>query len=520
MFDILIKNGKVIDGTGSPAYFADVAVKDGKIVKVKKGIKGDAKQIIDATGLVVTPGFIDSHGHNDSFVLSHPEMTEKVEQGITTTIAGQCGDSIAPISNYIKTPKQIGDFGIQLDLYKTMGTLLDIAKNVPQGSNTGILMGHSQLRRAVMGLENRAPTAEEMQKMKDLVRDGMEHGAMGVSFGLFYAPGCYAEVDECIELAKIVKEYEGIITSHIRDEADYLIRSTKEFIAIVKGSGCRGVISHHTSYEKEENWGKVTHTLRMIDETNAEGYDLYCDVYPYIASHTNMQSMFIPREDRSAGLEGLTKMLEDPQYRERVRNINVNYYGKTDLDWVQVTICPGNPEFSGRIVGDIAREKGQDPYETLFDIMHDSKVACSACYFTMCEEDVETVMAHSRTMICTDSGIAAGKTFFHPRLSASFTRTLGEYVCERGVTTLPEMIRKMTAMPAAVYGLKTKGLIWDNMDADICIFDADKIVDKASFTDCKARAEGLNYVIIGGEIVAENAVHNGKRCGKVLLRED
>jgi len=520
MFDLLIKNGRIIDGTGSPSYYADVAVKDGKIVKVKKGICGEAERIIDARGLTVTPGFIDSHGHSDSSVLTYPDQIEKVQQGITTTLSGQCGGSIAPLAKTDTLSKPVGDFGDRQVVYKTMGSLLNIAKDVPLGSNMALLVGHGQLRRAVMGLDNRAPTAEEMAEMKVLLRDALEHGAFGMSFGLFYAPGCYASTEECIELAKVVKEYEGVLAAHMRDEADYLIRATKEYLSIIKASGCRGVISHHKCYQKEENWGKVSHTLRMIDEANAEGYDVYCDVYPFTASHTNMLSMFIPRADRSVGNDKLSEMLRDPDYRAKVRRINVDHYGKEDLDWVQITVCPAHPEYSGRLVGDIAREKGQDHYDTMFDIMIDCNMVTSACFFTMSEEDIETVMAHKRAMICTDSGVAGEQIFFHPRMSASFTRVLGRYVRERGVTTLPDMIRKMTAMPAAVYGFRTKGLIWDGFDADICIIDPDKIIDNASFDDCRAPADGLNYVIVGGKVAAENAVYNGTRAGRVLLREE
>ena len=518
MFDLLIKNGRIIDGTGSPSYLADVAVKDGKIVKVKKGIKGDAARVIDASGLVVTPGFIDSHGHNDRTLLTYPQQIEKVEQGITTTLSGQCGGSVAPIAKYVTASKQIGEFGDQQVVYKTMGNLINIAKDRPLGSNMALLVGHGQLRRAVMGLDNRAPTEQEMAEMKALLRDALEHGAQGMSFGLFYAPGCYADVNECIELAKVVKEYEGVLAAHMREEADYLIRSVKEYLTIIRESGCRGVISHHKSYQKEENWGKVNHSLRMIDEANAKGLDVYCDVYPFVASQTNMLSMFIPRLDRSMGNEKLTQLLRTPEYRAKVRKINIDHYGKDDLKWVQVTACPEHPEYSGMLISDIAKERGQEDYEAMFDIMCDCKMVCSACFFTMCEEDVETVMAHPRAMICTDSDVAAESIFFHPRLSASFPRVLGRYVRDRGVTSLPEMIRKMTAMPAAVYGFKTKGLVWDGFDADICIFDPDTIIDNASFDDCRAKASGLNYVIVGGQVAAENATYTGAMGGKLLLR--
>lgn len=515
-YDLVIKNGRVIDGTGSPSYLADVAVKDGKIVRIGRGIEG-GRQVIDAKGLVVTPGFIDSHSHSDSAILTYPDQREKIEQGITTSIGGQCGASLAPLSREVdpESTEQIGEYGRKVDVLKTMGSFLNVAKEVPQGSNIAVLVGHRALRKAVMGMENREPTAEELEKMKELLREGIEHGALGVSFGLIYPPSCYAKTDELIALAKVVGEYHGLVVAHIRNEGPTLVQAVEEFIEVIRASGTRGVISHHKSSIKE-NWGKVKHTLKIIDEANAQGVEVYCDVYPYVASSTSVSATFVPKELHSEGNEGLVKLLSDPVERAKVKAGQRERRGNDDLSWVQITRCAAYPEYEGMRVPEIARIHGKDVYDTIYDMIEKSNNSCSACYFTMCEEDVEMVLAHPRTMIGTDAGVAKGQKVYHPRLRGTFPRVLGRYVRERGVTTLPEMIRKMTSMPAAVYGLQRKGLLWEGFDADICIFDPERIIDRADYTDCHQRAEGLNYVILGGEVVVEDAVYNGKRNGRVL----
>lgn len=515
MFDLLIQNGTILNGTGAPSFYGDIGVKDGKIARIGKGLEG-AKTTIDASGLTVTPGFIDSHSHSDNALLEFPELLEKIEQGITTSIAGQCGSSPAPISRDVtpETAAQVAEFGSELDVYRTFETFADIAKNVSTGSNTAVLVGHCALRKAVMGMENREPTAEELERMKALLRNGMDHGALGVSFGLIYTPGCYAKTDELIEIAKVVGEYHGIAAAHIRDEGKKLVESVEEFLTVIRAANIRGVISHHKSSGKG-NWGKVHTTLRMIEQANAEGLDVYCDVYPYTASHTSLAATFVPAAYHA---KGVLNVLRDPETRAQIKEWNKNRR-TGGLDYVQVVRCKGYPRYEGLRVPEIARLMGVDEYEAVFNLIVDSGNNASACYFTMCEEDVETVLAHPRAMVCTDSSVAKGNPVFHPRLKGTFPRVLGHYVRERQVTSLPEMIRKITSMPAAVYGLSTKGLIWEGMDADLCIFDADKICDKAEFIACQRRAEGLNYVILGGEIVVKDAVFQGPRPGKLLLRE-
>lgn len=504
-FDLIIRNGKIIDGTGSPFFWADIAIKNGKIACIGKGLE-DAHNIIDAQGLVVTPGFIDSHSHADNAILTYPEQREKIEQGITTSIGGQCGESPAP--------NRKGIDGREL---QTMGEFLNAANLIPQGANIATFVGHGELRRTVMGMENRAPSKAELEEMKALLRDGIEHGALGISFGLVYSPGCYADTEELIELAKVAGEYHALVAAHIRNENSALVKATEEFIEVIRTAGVRGILSHHKASMKE-NWGKVNHTLRLIDKANEEGVDVYCDVYPYTAWHTSLSSTFIPKEYRAVGSEELAGLLRNPVIRAEIKERQLEVRGKDDLSWVQIAECARYPEYEGLCLAEVAKVHGKDVYETIFDIITESHNSCNICGFSMCEEDLETVLAYPRAMVCTDAGVAKDNQVYHPRLRGSFPRVLGRYVRERKVTTLPEMVRKMTSMPASVYGLNGKGLLREGFDADICIFDPEKIIDHAEYMACHERAEGLSYVILNGEIVVENAVYNGKKMGKVLTK--
>ncbi len=518
MFDLVIKNGCIIDGTGSPGFYSDIAIKNGKIEKIAKNIDG-GKNTIDAKGLTVTPGFIDSHSHSDSAMLPFPDMIEKIEQGITTSIGGQCGSSPAPIYKGItdENAKGIAGFGKENEVYKTFGTMINIAKDIPFGSNLMTFVGHGALRKAVMGMDNRKPTPDEMQKMKELLKDAMENGAIGLSFGLIYTPSCYAETDELIELARGVKEYGGMLSAHIRDEGFKLIEAIDEFLKVIKETGLRAVFSHHKSTHRK-NWGKVSHSLRMLEEANKDGYDVYCDVYPYTASHTSLSATIIAREMRATDDNGIVHMLQSAENREIIKKKYADTKGE-DLSCLQITLCRNHPEYEGMRINEIADLRGQSHFDTAFDLICESENKVNICNFSMCEEDVETVLKYERAMICTDAGVAGLNKVYHPRLRGTFPRVLGRYVREKKITTLREMIRKITSMPASVYGLKGKGLIKEGFDADICIFDAEKIIDRAEYTACHKRCEGLNYVILGGEVVVEDAIYNRKRMGRFIPRE-
>lgn len=515
MYDLIIKNGNILDGTGNAGFFADIAIESGKIVKIAAGLT-DAARVIDATNLTVTPGFIDSHSHSDNSIFAFPEQAEKIEQGITTAIGGQCGSSPAPFGKLAKDTPLEG-FGMSSDVCRTMGTFLEAAKSLSLGSNLATLVGHGALRNAVIGPYDREPTREELEQMAQLLREGIRHGALGISFGLIYPPSCYAKTDELIYLAKAAAECGGILAAHIRNEGDDLVEACREFLTVIKASGARAVFSHHKAAGKE-NWGKVKTTLKMIDEANKEGCDIYCDVYPYIASHTSLSARFIPKDLFSGGNLVLAERLAEPAVRQRIRKEYEEKNGKnSDFHWILLASCPTYPQYVGLRLDEIAAKHGKDPIETACDLIMDSKNNCRACYFSMCEEDVETVLAHPRAMIGTDASVRRKDAAYHPRLRGTFPRVLGRYVRQRGVTGLPEMVRKMTSLPAAVYGLSSKGILREGMDADICIFDAETILDKSDYADCHQRAVGLSYVLLGGEVVVKNAVHNGKRKGRVLV---
>jgi len=515
MYDYIIKNGTIVDGTGSVPYSGDLAVKDGKIVRIAENITGDG-QIIDARGLTVTPGFIDSHSHSDSSILAFPDQAEKVEQGITTSIGGQCGLSPAPIAVGQKEA-DVGAFGKNTEVYRTAGTFLDLAKTVPLGSNLATFVGHCALRNAVIGPYNRDPSEAELEKMGQLLREGIAHGALGVSFGLIYPPSCFAKTRELIYLATVAAECGGMVSAHIRDEGDSLVEACKEFLEVIRVSGAKAVFSHHKAMY-QRNWGKVNETLKLIDRANEAGCDIYCDVYPYTASMTSLSARFIPKEYHSGGGRALIARLLDKTVRREIKQAYLQKFGDDVLDWVLLTSCPNYPQYHGLLLSEIAKQQGTDSFDTICDILIKSENASSqACFFLMCEEDLETVLAHPRSMLCTDSSVRGNAEVYHPRLRGAFPRALGRYVRQRRVVSLPEMIRKMTALPAAVYGLQGKGLIKEGYDADLCIFDAETIIDRCDYTACHERAEGLRYVLVGGKIAVENAVHNGIKAGKVLV---
>lgn len=509
MYDLVIKNGFILDGTGNDGYISDLGIKDGKIAQIAKNLDGE--KVIDATGLTVTPGFIDSHSHSDGYVFSLPDMIDKVEQGITTAIGGQCGGSIAPVGKHV-TPYEIDGVGMSNEVLKTAGSFFDATENYPQGINLAMFIGHRNLRAATMGLDNRNPSPEELENMKALLREGMEAGALGVTFGLIYPPSCFAETYELVELAKVVAEYDGIIAAHLRNEADEFEAAAEEFLYVMRQSGAKCVLSHHKA-AYPQNHGKVKKTLAMVDKANEDGFDAHVDVYPYPASSTTLSARFIPKEYFSGGNEKLAERLGIQENREAIKEHIIKQFGKDNIfDWVLII----DGEYRGKYINEIAEIENKTVYDTVMDLVKDSVNTIRCCYFMMSEEDVQTVVSHPKAMIGTD-GVGYGKgKIFHPRAVASFPRVLGRFVREKGCVPLPEMIRKMTSMPAEVYGLKTKGLLKEGYDADICIFDADKIIDKADYINCEAKAEGLNYVIVGGAVAAENATYTGIRNGRII----
>ncbi len=515
MFDLLIKNGRVMDGTGSPSFAADVAVKNGKIAAVGFDL-GEALRVIDATGLLITPGFVDSHSHSDQSLFSNPEVLEKVEQGITTAIGGQCGSSACPAKISEAEDRFLEGVGKKSEVYANFTGFVGAMKNVPFGANHALLIGAGNVRRMVMGMDQRAPTPEQMDQMKAYVREAMENGALGISFGLIYPPGCYFKEDEMVELAKVVAEYHGLAACHLRNEGKDVIRAQAEFISVLRRSGCRGVHSHLKSFGSPDSRGQVKILLENIDRANAEGVEMYFDVYPYIASHTTLSVRLVPDCGRD-----LLSRLADPEEREKIRLWNKNEtWWKGDLSGILIASCAAHPEYEGKFISELAREHGVEEIDIALDMILESKNKCTACFFTMDEADVEMALSHPRGMICTDSRVASGRTVFHPRLKASFPRALARYTRREGLPSLEEMVRKMTSLPAKVYGLSTKGILRVGMDADLCVFDPEALEDKATFAKPDQRCVGFNFVIVGGSLAAEGAVSTEMKKGKLLLRED
>ena len=499
--DLVIKNATVIDGTGAEGYISDVGIKDGKIAKIGNGL--EAEKTIDASGLILTPGFIDSHSHSDKSLITFPDLAEKLEQGITFSIGGMCGSSYTPIEVNGRL-ESVEEFFSKFE-------------GISFGSGTAIVVGHNTIRRAVMGTVNRLATPEELEKMKTLLRDSLRAGAIGMSFGLFYTPGCYSSIEECIELARVVSEEGGLLTSHIRGEADNLLESVEEYLKIIKASGCRAVFSHHKSAEKQ-NWGKVKESIAMIDRAIAEGYDIYLDVYPYTASSTTLLARFVPKKYHPEGTTRPVELLRNPETHKIIYDGEYARWGN-DISWTIVTGYNGHPEYEGLTVNEIAEREGKaDNLEMAFEIIRQTEGTARGCFFTMCEEDVEYVISHPRAMICTDSSVACGKRQFHPRLRAAFIRALAKYTRDRGIVSLPEMIRKMTSLPAHVYGLGTKGVIREGMDADICIFNYERLRDVADYKTPTLYNEGLEYVLVNGKVVVENNRHNLVKQAKLYKK--
>lgn len=503
MYDLIIKGAAVLDGTGADAYFKDIAIKDGKIEKIGENLSG-ADEIIDASGLTVSPGFIDSHSHSDKQFLSYPEMKEKVEQGITFSITGQCGSSPAPIVKDGKLTK--------------MSEYLREAEKVPQGSGAAVLVGFNTIRRAVLGNENRDPSLEELEKMKDLLRDAIRGGAIGMSYGVFYVPACYAKTEELVALAKVAKEEGGVIAAHIRNESNTLVESVAEYIHIVKESGCKAILSHHKACERE-NWGKVKTTVEMINKANSEGADIYFDVYPYVATATSMIARFCPVQFHPPGTKKAVELLYNPEIVRAIKEWGDAKW-HNDISWTLVTSCPGHPEYEGKTVSEIAKMLGRedDELEVALEIVRISNGSAQACFFTIGEQDMRFVISQPRAMIGSDAGVAGKSTVYHPRLRGTFPRALGKYAREEGIVSIPEMVRKMTTLTAEAWGIRGKGRIAVGMDADLCIFDADRIIDKSDFVNCTFSNDGLAYVIVGGKIALKDNEANGVLAGKIYRK--
>ncbi|MCI8510623.1 MAG: D-aminoacylase [Lachnospiraceae bacterium] len=521
MLDFVIRNANVIDGTGSPAFLADVAIRKGKIAAVGTLPQTDAREV-NACGLTLAPGFIDSHSHGDMMLDLDDTFFQELEQGVTTQAAGMCGISAAPFSKeHTDSALEIVQTVVPCDFGNNAGLRFSYEKYLstlkrPLGTNLLLFVGHGTLRAAVMGMENRRPTPGELTRMQEILHECMEAGAAGISYGLQYPPGAYADITEMCALSSVAARFGGITSAHVRDEGNKLLESNEEMIAVARASGSALVISHHKAIHAP-NWGKTAQTIPLLEAANASGCPVFCDLYPYSASSTGLKSR-IPQSMHALGETELLRRIASKEERPAMRNAIL--MGMTPEERFETTMfgaSPSHPEYTGRMVCEVAYERMTDPCELVMDVLYDDHLGTNGIYLCMHEEDVERVMRWDHTMFGSDGLYYKGCSGTHPRAFGSFTRVLGRYVRERHVLTLEEAIRRMTSLPASVYHLSGKGIIRSGMDADLVLFNPDTVTDHATFTDFAKRGEGIKTVWLAGLKVVEDGVFNGRLCGELLL---
>ena len=505
-YDIVIYGGEVYDGSGGESVIQDIGIIGDKIVKVGKIEFNNSKRIIDASGLVVSPGFIDTHAHLDPMdnLIKLSNSESHVRQGVTTSFGGPDGRG-APLKYGFKE-------------------FLDTIEVVGVGMNMGFLTGHNKIRRVVMNLENRDPTDDELQQMKYLASKAMDEGAFGISTGLKYLPGNFSKVEEVIEISKEISKKGGVYTSHLRDEGLKIIDAVEEAIQISKEADISVVLTHHKVIGKPM-WGKSEITLSLIDSARQKGIKVMADQYPYSASHTGI-NVLIPTWARAGGSEDFKKRVLDKSLREKIEEeiiFNIlNDRGGSDLNRVQFSRVTWKPELEGKTLKDWAIMKGLEPsVENGAKLVIEAELNGGAgCIFhAMDESDVENIMKYPHTMIASDGRLSEpGVGHPHPRAYGTFPRVLGRYVRERGILSLGEAIYKMTNLPAKSFGLEDRGLLKKGMKADITIFDQEGIIDKATFESPHQYPEGIKYVIVNGQLAIDDFKFMNIKAGKVLRK--
>ena len=526
MLDVLIKNAKIIDGTGKPAYEGCLGIADGKLVFASGS--EEAAQIIDAAGRYVSPGWIDAHSHGDLILGSEDAHLFKTTQGVTTEMTGQCGLSMAPAVpenlDAIQNMLSMGTTWFPEDMknWSSFARYLEYADKQKLTANAKMYIGHSTLRIAVMGMDNRPATERELDRMKGILREAMEDGAAGFSTGLIYTPSCYAEEKEIIELAKVIEPFGGIYASHMRDEANFIVDAVKETINVGRQAGVRVDISHHKMLGKP-NWGKQKETLRLIHEANDEGISVICDQYPYTRNMTTLNACMPPWYFEN-GFASMTDKLRDPAFREKLKaemedpaTPYDNYYLNAG-GWggVYVYSSSKTPLAEGRYITEYAEMVGKDPWTAFFDLCVENNCSTGGVYSSMCDEDVCEIIRDPYCIIGSDGLTRSWKEKGHPRASGTFPHAITYFVKEKGILTLEQAINKMTGLTADYLRIKNKGFIREGYDADLVIFDFDKLQDTATYSNSNSITEGIDYVFVNGVLVYKDKQFTGAAPGKLL----
>jgi len=525
-FDVVIRGGSILDGTGGPAWKADLGLAGDTIVGLGEIAAEQGRLVVDATGLHVAPGFIDIHSHSDDAILRYPTADSRTRQGITTEVTGNCGFSIAPLEGLGAQERRadlLEDYGIEAT-WTGVASYLRALEELRMSVNQALLLGQGVLRENAIGPADRALTPEELGQVVRSVEVGMDEGAFGLSTGLEYTPGIFTPTDEIVALARVVGRRGGLYASHIRNEETALLAAIDEAIEIGRRSGARVEISHLKA-AGTPNWGKQRAALALIEAARHGGVQVLADAYPYTAYSTGL-SILLPAWAREGGREALAGRLADPEARSRIRSELKKRVkedpGDFDLIVISRVRSEENRPLIGKNVRQIAEGWGVEPADAALRLLAEEG-SVGFIGHGMSAENVETVLAHPLVMIGSDgSSMApegpAAKTRPHPRSYGTCPRVLGHYCRERGLFDLPTAVKKMTSMPADQVGIRDRGRIARGKKADLVVFDAGTVKDGATFENPHRYPTGIQHVLVNGELVVDGGSHTGRRPGRVLRR--
>jgi N-acyl-D-amino-acid deacylase len=527
-FDVLIKGGMVYDGTGQTPRRADVGIRGDRIVAIGDLQRASAKSVIDATGLAVTPGFINMLSHSEVSLIADGRSMGELKQGVTTQIFGE--GSMGPLTDEMKKRRVEQQGDIKYDIaWTTLAEYLAYLQKRGVSQNFASFIGAATVREYVIGLADKPPTPEQLDKMRELVRQEMEAGALGVTTALIYPPATFARTDELIELSKVAAKYKGKYIAHIRSEANQLTEAVEETIRISREAGLPAEI-YHLKASGQENWPKLDRVIAMIEEARRQGLKISADMYTYTAGATGLNSC-MPPWVYDGGAEAAYKRLQDPETRKKIADA----MRASSNDWENLYMLAGSPDrillvgfksdalkpLTGKTLSEVARMRGKDPIETVMDLVLEDRSRVGTVYFMMDEQNVEKQIRQPWVSFGSDAASLAPEGVFlksstHPRAYGNFARLLGKYVREEKVISLAEAVRRLSGLPATNLGLDHRGFIKQGMFADVVVFDPQTIADRATFEQPQQYSVGVKHVFVNGIQVLKDGEHTGSKPGRAL----